>query len=298
MNEKLDLTKILKDCITGTEFYSRFLGYVEFYKITFDNYIEVRDKNGYHVRFKPNGTYLYSEEGTEIDLFPSKDQRDWSKWHRPFVDGDVLATNSGMWIGIVKDYMGCCQYKVHAAIDGMDNLCIGNTLYLDRPATEEEKQEFFDVIKNKGYKWNNKTKTLEKLIVPKFKVGDKIRHRLTGKVYMVLLVLSNGEGGGVYDVAVTKEIGKTIDIKEQDNYELLPNKFDPKTLQPFDKVLARDLEEQSWDACIYSHMNECEYYPFTASLIKWRYCIPYNDDTKHLVGKSDEAPAFYRYWEE
>jgi hypothetical protein len=34
---------------------------------------------------------------------------------------------------------------------------------------------------------------------------------------------------------------------------------------------------------------------------QWRYCIPYNNDTKHLVGKCDEddkAPEFYRHWEE
>ena len=27
------------------------------------------------------------------------------------------------------------------------------------------------------------------------------------------------------------------------------------------------------------------------------YCIPYNDDTKHLVGTEEEAPEYYRYWE-
>ena len=25
--------------------------------------------------------------------------------------------------------------------------------------------------------------------------------------------------------------------------------------------------------------------------------IPYNDETKHLVGTTDEAPEYYRYWE-
>ena len=25
--------------------------------------------------------------------------------------------------------------------------------------------------------------------------------------------------------------------------------------------------------------------------------IPYNDDTKHLVGTCDEAPDYYRYWD-
>ena len=26
-------------------------------------------------------------------------------------------------------------------------------------------------------------------------------------------------------------------------------------------------------------------------------CIPYNDETKHLVGTHDEVPEFYKYWE-
>ena len=26
--------------------------------------------------------------------------------------------------------------------------------------------------------------------------------------------------------------------------------------------------------------------------------IPYNDETKHLVGTTDEAPDFYKYWED
>ena len=27
-------------------------------------------------------------------------------------------------------------------------------------------------------------------------------------------------------------------------------------------------------------------------------CIPYNDDTKHLVGTNEEAPEYYRHWED
>lgn len=26
------------------------------------------------------------------------------------------------------------------------------------------------------------------------------------------------------------------------------------------------------------------------------YCIPYNEETNHLVGTREEAPEFYRYW--
>ena len=30
----------------------------------------------------------------------------------------------------------------------------------------------------------------------------------------------------------------------------------------------------------------------------YKYCVPYNDDTKHLVGTTEEAPEYYRYWED
>ena len=76
-------------------------------------------------------------------------------------------------------------------------------------------------------------------------------------------------------------------------------KFDPKTLQPFDRVLVRDKDLVRWRCTFYSHLiedNETMYKYVTAYNI-YKYCIPYNDDTKHLVGTTDEAPEYYRYWE-
>lgn len=72
--------------------------------------------------------------------------------------------------------------------------------------------------------------------------------------------------------------------------------FDPKTLKPFDKVLARLNKQGIW---------YCELLSFVegdTNLVKccgayYQYCIPYNEDTKHLVGTTEEAPEFYRYWE-
>ena len=39
-------------------------------------------------------------------------------------------------------------------------------------------------------------------------------------------------------------------------------------------------------------------YPYHCIGNSVRYCIPYNNDTKHLVGTTDEVPEYYRYWEE
>ena len=77
-------------------------------------------------------------------------------------------------------------------------------------------------------------------------------------------------------------------------------KFDPKTLKPFDKVLVRDNEEGRWVCSFYSHDREYgeTLYRYMSTNNAYRYCIPYNDDTKHLVGTSKEAPEFYRFWED
>ena len=76
-------------------------------------------------------------------------------------------------------------------------------------------------------------------------------------------------------------------------------KFDPKTLQPFDKVMIRDNNYQAWVCTIFSHHQDedCESIYYTASGAYF-CCIPYNDDTKHLVGTTDEAPEFYRHWDD
>ena len=73
-------------------------------------------------------------------------------------------------------------------------------------------------------------------------------------------------------------------------------KFDPKTLKPFDKVIARIDEQGIWCCELFSFIEN------NTNLIKccgayYKYCIPYNDETKYLVGTKDEAPEFYKYWE-
>ncbi len=72
-------------------------------------------------------------------------------------------------------------------------------------------------------------------------------------------------------------------------------KFDPKNLQPFDKVLARDALEE-WRCTFFSHIRKNDNYPYVCIAYTYEYCIPYNDDTKHLVGTTKDAPEFYRFW--
>ena len=72
------------------------------------------------------------------------------------------------------------------------------------------------------------------------------------------------------------------------------HKFDPKTLKPFDRVLGKD-EGGKWTCDFYSRIGPVLFICIGAC---WRYCIPYNDDTKHLLDTTNEAPEYYRYWEE
>ena len=75
-------------------------------------------------------------------------------------------------------------------------------------------------------------------------------------------------------------------------------KFDPKTLQPFDRVIASSYCDDEWECDIFSHINQEYSFPYVCIGQAWKCCIPYNDDTKHLVGTTEEAPEYYRYWEE
>lgn len=71
-------------------------------------------------------------------------------------------------------------------------------------------------------------------------------------------------------------------------------KFDFSSLKPFDKVLVRDNNEGKWNVNMFSHCDKRMQYKYKCFGNSYIYCIPYNDDTKHLVGTTMSAPEFYR----
>ena len=73
-------------------------------------------------------------------------------------------------------------------------------------------------------------------------------------------------------------------------------RFDPKTLKPFDKVLVRD-DDCYWTADLFSHIDN-SIDKVCCSVFLWKQCVPYNDETKHLVGTTNDCPEFYKWWEE
>ena len=84
MNENIDLTKILKDCPIGTKLYLTLCGEVKLIKVENDTYpICVQNSNGDRFWLTKDGKYISSLDG-ECILFPSKEQRDWSKFTAPW----------------------------------------------------------------------------------------------------------------------------------------------------------------------------------------------------------------------
>lgn len=181
MNKNLDLTKILKDCPKGTKLYSPALGECTLEEINYDKTFPIRvhyktKHNTFSELFTKNGYLFSSVSDSECLLFPSKDQKDWSKWHRPFKDGDIISYT--FWrkpVVFIYRENGTCNTSYYTAYSyEIDKFYSDGTGALagDRDdlkfATEEEKQRLFEVIKENGYKWNAKTKTLEKLKKEKF----------------------------------------------------------------------------------------------------------------------------------
>lgn len=76
-------------------------------------------------------------------------------------------------------------------------------------------------------------------------------------------------------------------------------RFNPNMLKKFDKVIVRNIHFSSWRIEYFSHIEDgCKLYPFFCLGDNYAYCIPYNDETKHLAGTTEEAPEYYRYWED
>ena len=91
--------------------------------------------------------------------------------------------------------------------------------------------------------------------------------------------------------------------RDWSKFKMNKPKFDPKTLKPFDKVLLFNHVDMCWVCDFYSHKiekYECNDYRLSYVCVgdATDKIIPYNEDTKHLVGAADEAPEYYRYWED
>ena len=126
---------------------------------------------------------------------------------------------------------------------------------------------------------------------PKFKVGDKIRHKTTNKndIYEISKVYDDSYGLAGFTWMIY--------MKYQDQYELVPDKFDITTLKPFDKVLIRDDNYSLWRPSLWGFYYKGHSSPYITIESNYTQCIPYNDNTKHLLGTTNDCDKFYKTWE-
>lgn len=212
-----------------------------------------------------------------------------------FKDGDIVVTSLGN-IAIVSHKIcsniyrtHCFFYKPNARI-----FATGDSVGAERLATEEEKETLFQAIKENGYKWNKETKTLEKLVEPKFKVGDRIR--LKENHNYIYTITGIREEENKYGCGVTF----VLKFSEQDNWELVPNKFDITTLKPFEsRVLVRDGNNDEWRGHFFSHHYKGSDRPYICigqeGLSEYRFCIPF-EGNEYLLGKTEDCIEFYKTW--
>lgn len=88
------------------------------------------------------------------------------------------------------------------------------------------------------------------------------------------------------------------DNRDWSTFKVEKPKFDVSSLQPFDKVLVRDAADESWRATFFSHIERpADRNFYHTSTRDFLCCIPYNEETKHLIGTTKPAPEFYVTWE-
>lgn len=122
-------------------------------------------------------------------------------------------------------------------------------------------------------------------------------------------VTSDGKHYNCYDGDCTLFPSK--DQRDWSKFKPKKPKFDPQTLKPFDKVLVRDYSTEKWTTGHFSYieydltdsdLRSCDgkfkFLVYTSGLSNYWCVVPYNEDTKHLVGTTDEAPEYYRYWKD
>ena len=311
MEEKINIAEILNGKKNGLRLYSPIFGECTFCCVREDtNDICVKKHNGVKEFFDSKG--LYSILG-EVMIFPSKEMHDWEKfsWKR----GDVLISDCGF-VCIFKEWASDDYTRFNGCyFDGMPNAPTAKYSKLDNNTAYGYIRE---LEKRCGGVLNLKTLRIEKT---NFKDGDilhsdeteysdetifiaKISGRVIGTYAYIDLfdecvmmrndtfkkseinairIATDSEKQQLFD-ALAKE-GKAWDSEKKAIVDFKPKWITPK---PFDRVITRKAYDDIWTANIFSHMNSCGEYVAIGCAGCYHYCLPYNDETAHLLGTTDE----------
>lgn len=170
MGNKINVSKLLKDCPSGMELDCTMYEDVCFDYVDELNIIHCYIQHGTHktsLTFNQHGT-PNSDIKSKCVIFP-KGKTTWGRFQKPFKDGDILFSGLGDCDNpfIFKQINGWGNAQCYCAINRYKEIILNSDNWTPikwcRLATEEEKEKLFKVIKDNGYKWNEETKTLDKL---------------------------------------------------------------------------------------------------------------------------------------
>ena len=306
----MNVAELLKYCPKGTKLYSTVFGEVKLSEIYPNNMIVVIIKDNFKRVFHKDGSY--SEYG-ECVLFPAKDQRDWDKFRLPVKKGDIMMSNGRAFI-ISDDYADTFGDAYHKYICGIDitgafkisqsNRHWTNSFYI--PASEEAKKELFDKMAEAGYRWNADTLELEK-IKPEFKEGDVLINE-EGNLYLLIgkiakdidkaaILYANGDFTAEAAFTITSDgfaLAKSSDrnklfsslIRRGYKYDKVQHNVIKQCFNPFDRVLVRANNTDSWKADIYLGYDDNNSFPYICTRTNYGICIPY-EDNEYLLGTTN-----------
>lgn len=319
MEEKINVAEILKDKPKGTKLYSDICyGECVLNEVSENAiYVDMYNKERFWY-FSVYGT-IYAFPNGGVLLYPSKEMRDWSKF--AWKKGDVLSC--GVDNLCIFEKFANEEYTEFYAKFVTPNYS-GNTFKTEKWSKETNeaviKQYISNIEEFKGGKLNLTTLEIEKQ--PEFKDGDivfmkGIKSKLFANCIFILKgEYKDGDERAFYyafynaDDKFTKaEYGNTkvhyslrsaTDSEKQQLFDALAKKgktwdaekkaivyLKPKCeFKPFDKVLSRRCSEDYWVLNFYSHKTD--YYHVCIDGSSNLDCIPYNEETAHLLGTTDE----------
>lgn len=323
MEKELNIAAILNEKPTETKLWSPMLGdCIYCYNNTYPEEIIIAftDKNGEEKEwtFSYSGRTISAPDTADVCLFPSKQMRDWHKF--AWKKGDVLVNSRGL--KILFDRWANDNYTSFYAktINLVEDAFLDTNLHT--LASEKEAKSFIKCIEEKlGGKLNLETLEIEKQ--HEFKDGDIVVVDKNEEMNLAKIIAIYNDGDTLLgfnsyaylNVSLEKlnfcsevlACGRTPRLASEEEkqqlfdalakegkrwnsdtklFEDLPKKCEFK---PMDWCLMKD-STKYWELCQFAYTRKVHgttIYSAVGGLIYYK-CIPYNEETKHLLGTTDE----------
>lgn len=318
MEKKLNIAAILKEKPKGTKLWSPISGDCKYEYLIHDSI---------NVWFQGLGVIMLSKKGKwnpcgETIIFPSKQMQDWGKF--AWKKGDVL-TDEERFV-VFKGFNTDDYTEFSASFEYEDGTCRQNLWFVSndfRKVSDNIAQEIIKKIEEHyGGKLNLETLEIEK---PKqeFKDGDILYSNLVGNevfiakieekgilhsyvymdIYNKVLNIDKDETFDISGCIYNGNIRLATDSEKQQLFSALEKegkRWNPVTKQiedlpkkcefkPMDWCLMKD-STKYWELCQFAYTKKVHgttIYSAVGGLIYYK-CIPYNEETAHLLGTTDE----------